>query len=168
MINTREDLNNIVGTEEYDNFIKLLEGSIFKLEKNDVNKTWILVEDLSTIEKFEFSKEDFRNISPPPIPEYISDFPNTVPQILSEVRSSREIVLNRLAGIALFALASDDSATVNACAVARNSLLDITTLPSVVNSSDYLSLKINLKTAYLEIKESVPENVRTAFREFNL
>lgn len=168
MINTREDLDNIKGTIEYNNFIKLLEGSIFRLEKDNINKTWKVIEDLSTIEKFGFSKEDFKNISPPELPEYTSDFPTIVKEILSNVRNSREVVLNRLAGIALFAMATGDSVTVNACATARSSLLDITTLPSVANSTDYDSLKTNLKTAYLEIKESVPENVRTAFREFNL
>lgn len=74
VINTREDLDAIAGTPEHYEFIEALKGSM--LRKQDVQvypdgygqpgyegailePIWEEVEDLSTIERFGFSKEDF-------------------------------------------------------------------------------------------------------------
>jgi hypothetical protein len=74
VINTREDLEKVKGTPEYDEFMKFLKGSM--LRKQDVAvrpegygqpgyegeiipPVWQDVEDLSTIERFGFTKEDF-------------------------------------------------------------------------------------------------------------
>lgn len=74
VINTREDLDAIAGTPEHYEFIEALKGSM--LRKQDVQvypdgygqpgyegetlePIWQDVEDLSTIERFGFSKEDF-------------------------------------------------------------------------------------------------------------
>ena len=69
MINTRQDLDTIQGTPAHSAFMNMLAGSIYRLEKDDVNKTWVAVEDTSTITRFGFSRNDF-NINPPELPVY--------------------------------------------------------------------------------------------------
>lgn len=73
IINTRNDLDSIKGTDEYEAFISLLSGSMWRLERDDVAKTWYIIEDNSTIERFGFKREDFPNINPPQLPEYIEE-----------------------------------------------------------------------------------------------
>tara|TARA_R110000803_G_scaffold169484_2_gene232499 strand:+ start:999 stop:1235 length:237 start_codon:yes stop_codon:yes gene_type:complete len=74
IINTRQDLDNIEGTSEHTEFMNLLKGSMTR--KQDIQiypdnygepdytgetleTIWTDVEDLSTIERFEFTKGDF-------------------------------------------------------------------------------------------------------------
>jgi hypothetical protein len=74
VINTREDLEKVKGTPEHNEFMKFLKGSM--LRKQDVAvrpegygqpgyegeiipPVWQDVEDLSTIERFGFTKADF-------------------------------------------------------------------------------------------------------------
>lgn len=74
IINTREDLDAIQGTPEYDEFMQFLKGSM--THKKDVQvypdgynqpdyqgaklePIWQDVEDLSTIQRFGFTKSDF-------------------------------------------------------------------------------------------------------------
>ena len=73
VINTRADLDAIAGTAEYDEFMQLLKGSMTRkqdiaVRPDDYDKpeyegpkippVWEDVEDLSTIERFCFSKAD--------------------------------------------------------------------------------------------------------------
>ena len=73
-INTREDLDAIVGTPEHTEFMTALKGSMTRREDqaeypenyNDpeydgdpIDPVWVDVEDLSTIEQFGFIKADF-------------------------------------------------------------------------------------------------------------
>ena len=73
-INTREDLDAIAGTSEHEEFMALLAGSMTRKENqadypedyNDpdysgdiIEPIWVEVEDLSSIERFGFTKEDF-------------------------------------------------------------------------------------------------------------
>ena len=75
VINTREDLDAIKGTPEYDEFMVSLKGSMTRKQNvqvypdnyNDpdydgetLEPIWEDVEDLSTIERFGFTKEDFQ------------------------------------------------------------------------------------------------------------
>lgn len=75
VINTREDLDAIQGTPEYDGFMSALKGSMNRKQNvqvypdnyNDpdydgetLEPIWEDVEDLSTIERFGFTKEDFQ------------------------------------------------------------------------------------------------------------
>ena len=74
VINTREDLDAIAGTSEHYEFIEALKGSMFRkqdvqvypdgygqpgYEGETLEPIWQDVEDLSTIERFGFSKADF-------------------------------------------------------------------------------------------------------------
>lgn len=76
VINTREDLDAIHGTPEYDKFMVALKGSMTRKQDvqvypdnyNDpdydgeaLEPIWEDVEDLSTIERFGFQKSDFAN-----------------------------------------------------------------------------------------------------------
>ena len=74
VINTREDLDAIAGTPEHTEFMKALKGSMRRkqnvqvypegygqpgYEGPTVDPIWEDVEDLSTIERFGFTKSDF-------------------------------------------------------------------------------------------------------------
>ena len=73
-INTRQDLNKIQGTPEYNEFIILLKGTMSRKQNiqtypDNYNEPdydgatlepiWTDIEDLSTIERFGFTKGDF-------------------------------------------------------------------------------------------------------------
>jgi len=74
IINSREDLDAIQGTPEHEQFMQALKGSMTRLENiaeypdnyNDpeydgpvIDPILVEVEDLKTIERFGFTKEDF-------------------------------------------------------------------------------------------------------------
>lgn len=74
IINSRKDLDAIAGTPEHAEFMQSLKGSMTRKEDqavypddyNDpgyagpkIDPVWVDVEDLSTIERFGFSKADF-------------------------------------------------------------------------------------------------------------
>lgn len=67
LINSREDLDRIYGTQEYEEFMQLLKGTLWRVEKNAAN-AWITVEDNTTIERFGFTREDFPNVPKPALP----------------------------------------------------------------------------------------------------
>jgi hypothetical protein len=71
-INTRADLDALDGTPEHTQFMAILAGSIYRLEKDDEAKTWRAVQDATMIERFEFTLEDFADVQPPALPEYIA------------------------------------------------------------------------------------------------
>lgn len=83
--------------------------------------------------------------------------------LMKTVKAGREIALNRLAGIAFSARENNDSATVTACLVARQSLLDITKLPAVLASTDDASLTAAIGTGYAAIVMACPSNIVNAF-----
>lgn len=77
VINTREDLDAIEGTIEHAEFMRYLKGSMMRkqnvqaypdgygqpgYEGETLEPIWQDVEDLTTIERFGFSKSDFENI----------------------------------------------------------------------------------------------------------
>jgi hypothetical protein len=74
IINTREDLDAIVGTPEHEQFMQILKGSMTRRQNIQVypegynqpdyqgeklEPIWEDVEDLSMIERFGFTKADF-------------------------------------------------------------------------------------------------------------
>ncbi|NBW19205.1 MAG: hypothetical protein EBR82_65645 [Caulobacteraceae bacterium] len=74
IINSREDLDSIQGTPEHAQFMDFLRGSMLQRQNNavypegygqpnyegpEVEPVWADVEDLSTIERFGFTKADF-------------------------------------------------------------------------------------------------------------
>jgi hypothetical protein len=75
VINTREDLDSIAGTPEHETFMAQLKGSMTRKQNVQVypegygqpgyegptlDPIWQDVEDLSTIERFGYSKNDFK------------------------------------------------------------------------------------------------------------
>lgn len=74
IINTREDLDAVQGTLAYDTFMAYLKGSMSRKQNTAVypegygqpgytgatiDPVWVDIEDLSTIERFGFTKADF-------------------------------------------------------------------------------------------------------------
>ncbi len=87
---------------------------------------------------------------------------------LAEVRATRELILNRLAGIGMAAVIAGDSGTAGAIAQIRQQLLDITQAPPVtaaMESEDLPALEEAVKLRYKEIAAAVPLSVRTAFNQ---
>lgn len=72
LINTRTDLDAIAGTPEYDDFINILKGSIYRLERDDIAKKWQIVTDVATLEKFDFTLTDFKDTALPEVPEFVA------------------------------------------------------------------------------------------------
>lgn len=75
IINTREDLDALAGTPEHEEFMKFLKGSMTRRQNvqvypEDYNKPdyqgeklepiWEDIEDLTIIERFGFTKSDFK------------------------------------------------------------------------------------------------------------
>ena len=75
VINTREDLDAIAGTPEHEQFMNLLKGSMTRKQDTQVypdgynqpdyegeklEPIWEVVEDLSIIQRFGFTKADFK------------------------------------------------------------------------------------------------------------
>lgn len=87
---------------------------------------------------------------------------------LDAVRSAREVVLNRLAGIGFAAMASGDAATVQKALDARAALLAITTAPAVAVATDEAGLEAALATTYDSIVQAAGPGLIKAFQDFRL
>ncbi|OEZ88810.1 hypothetical protein JAB6_01720 [Janthinobacterium sp. HH104] len=81
------------------------------------------------------------------------------------VRTTREVVLNRLAGIGMAALANDDAATVQAIHLARADLLDITSCAAVVAAQNIAALQAAVSAEYARIAATLPDEGRRAFTD---
>lgn len=66
-INTREDLDALIGTPEYEVQLAVLAGTLWRIER-DADGKWRAVEDNSTLERFGLSREDFPDATPPELP----------------------------------------------------------------------------------------------------
>lgn len=106
-------------------------------------------------------------ITPPaPVP-----FATLSAPFLAEVRTTREAILNRLAGIGLAALVDGDSGVAEAIAQARRQLLDITEAPDVlaaIGAENMGALEDAVKARYKVIAAGVPLEVRNAFNKVSL
>lgn len=91
VINTREDLDAIAGTPEHDEFMAILRGSLWRVEKDDQAKTWVVVEDNSIIERFGFTRDDFPEAVPPDPPAY-TPVVDPVPEVVT-MRQARLALL---------------------------------------------------------------------------
>lgn len=90
-INTRADLDAIIGTPEHVAFMALLAGTLWRLEKDDTAQAWVAIEDNSTIERFDFTRADFPGALPPALPEYVPVV-DPVPEVVS-MRQARLALL---------------------------------------------------------------------------
>jgi hypothetical protein len=81
------------------------------------------------------------------------------------VRTTREVVLNRLAGIGMAALANDDTAAVQAIHMARADLLDITSCAAVLAAQDIAALQAAVNAEYGRIAATLPDEARRAFAD---
>lgn len=102
-------------------------------------------------------------IPAPPVP-----FSELSAPFLAEVRTTREFILNRLAGIGMAAVIDGDTATAGSVAQIRQQLLDITEAPAVlaaIAAENLSALEEAVKLRYKEIAAAVPLAVRTAFNQ---
>ncbi len=90
-------------------------------------------------------------------------FPALASSCLDDVRTARDAILNRLAGIGFAALASGNALTVQAIASARASLLDITTCPNVVSAQALPALQAAIGDELQRIASALPNEAQRAF-----
>lgn len=79
-VNSRADLDALPAAEKAA-FIEMLARSIWRLERDDANQRWLLVEDTTTIGRFGFTVEDFPGAPKPEIPDYIPLPPEPAPRV---------------------------------------------------------------------------------------
>lgn len=84
-------------------------------------------------------------------------------QQFAAMRAQREVVINRLLGIAFAADKSNDTATVQGCLTARLSLLNLTKHASILAATTEADLKAAFKAVYGGIVAACPSNIRNAF-----
>lgn len=94
----------------------------------------------------------------PPIP-----YAQIATTYLNTVRTVRDQILNRIAGIGFAATATGDTATVKGVMIARQALLDITIAPSVLAATDADGLKAAVLATYRAIVAAAPVGIRAAF-----
>ena len=82
---------------------------------------------------------------------------------LEATRKTRDAILNRLAGIGFAAMADGDADTVQAIAVARTWLLDITICPTVAAAQDIEALQAAVSAEFQRIADALPQEARRAF-----
>ena len=70
VINTRADLDHLIGTDDYALIMTHLRGSLFRLIKNDAAQAWEVVADDTTINRFGFVRADFSDVVAPDVPVY--------------------------------------------------------------------------------------------------
>ena len=93
-------------------------------------------------------------------------FQDQAVRLMADVRTTREAILNRLAGFGMAALVDDATATADAIAKARRALLDITEAPEVVQAMDAESISAlhdAIANRYKNIEETLPADIRMAF-----
>lgn len=100
VINTRADLDALQDTPEHARFMNSLRGTLWRLEKDDVAKSWVAIEDNSGIARFGFARSDFPGVAAPALPVYVPP-PSDVPQTVT-MRQARLALLaaGKLAAVA--------------------------------------------------------------------
>lgn len=168
VINTRADLDAMIGTPDHDAFMAVLAGSLWRLEKDDTTGVWRAVEDDATVERFGFTRADFPGAAPPVLPAYVAPPAWSPNPILNRVRAAREVALDRLMGIAGRSHRAGDLATAQACDDLAVALLNMTSTPAVMTAASDDELSLALLTAYAQIQAATPPNIEGAFAGFNL
>ena len=94
-------------------------------------------------------------IEPPEIP-----FATPKTAELDKFRSDRDLLLNRVAGIALFATVPGN---IDALKVFRQGLLDLPAFPTVTAATDIVALKAAMKAQYDALVAPLPVDLKIAF-----
>ena len=96
-INTKEDLNALTGTLEYDRFMASLRGSLFNIYKE--GNEWFADESNAVIERFGLTRADFEPIEQPALP-----INETAEVLLAEQKEQDRSALKQVRDQALAAL----------------------------------------------------------------
>lgn len=91
IINTRADLDALEGTVEYAEFMALLEGSLWLIQRDDVNRRFVAIEDNSVISRFGLTRADFPGAKPPELPAWTPP-PSDVPQAVSPLQAKAALL----------------------------------------------------------------------------
>lgn len=86
IINTQADLEALAGTVEHAEFMALLEGSLWLIQRDDINRRFVAIEDNSVIARFGLTRADFPNAKPPELPTWTPP-PSDVPQVVSPLQA---------------------------------------------------------------------------------
>lgn len=174
VINTRADLDAIAGTPEHAAFMAMLTGTLWRLEKDEAAKTWVAIEDNTTIARFGFSRADFPGVQAPALPVYVSpDLSAEKEAALSEFRVMRDTAVARLNGLIVDELleAAPDQAVMLACRAAIAGLKAIPQHQTVIDAVGRAETNAAMQTIYrglaVQLATDAP-SAYTAFRGFDL
>lgn len=70
IINDRADLDALEGTLEHEEFMNLIEASMWLIQRDDDNQCFVAIEDNTTLNRFGFVRADFPNAVPPELPAW--------------------------------------------------------------------------------------------------
>jgi hypothetical protein len=107
---------------------------------------------------------DINNI---PEPMYVIPYTDIFNTYIDCVRTVREVLLNRLAGIGLAALIKNDTTTMQAISDCRTSLLNITKLEVVVTAVNLDDLKTAIAASYVDIVNNTPNSFKKIYQGIN-
>lgn len=88
--------------------------------------------------------------------------------LLTQARSQREIVLNRLLGIGFAAKETGNAPIVAACMTTRQSLLDLTKHASITGATTEAQLKAAYKNLYGAIVAATPIDIRSVYSDIQV
>lgn len=91
IINTQADLEALAGTVEHAEFMQLLEGSLWLIQRDDINRRFVALEDNSVIARFGLTRADFPNAQPPELPTWTPP-PSEVPQVVSPLQANIALI----------------------------------------------------------------------------
>lgn len=71
IINSSDDLATLAGAPQHAEFMAMLAGTLWRVERDDEARCWRAVEDDSTITRYGLTRADFPDAMPPPLPDYV-------------------------------------------------------------------------------------------------
>lgn len=95
IVNSADDLAKLKGTVEYVEFLKLLEGSLWRIERDDAQERFVAIEDNTTIERYGLTRADFPQAQPPELPEW-KPLPSSVPQSVTPFQAKAALLQSGL------------------------------------------------------------------------
>lgn len=102
-----------------------------------------------------------------PEPMYVTPYTDIFNTYIDSVRTIREVLLNRLAGIGFAASVTNDTDTVKATTQCRLALLNITKMPAVLAATNLVDLKAVINSEYADIIALTPANISKIYQNIN-
>ena len=79
-VNSKQDIESLPEAQKSE-WLDRLARSIWRLERDDDNQRWLLVEDTATIDRFGYTTDDFPDAPKPDTPEWKPPPPEPAPKV---------------------------------------------------------------------------------------